>query len=218
MKTQTNQTYPKIREEIRKYQEKNFKELAEKARSGEEGLKWVMRWTLDKTTAYKGTREEQLNKVLNRLEELKERLIQVQNDLLNRIAEAPQFNKPLVVSIQWLKNSTWGSNPRATTNKEYEGRGISGCGYCKRSTALAEGLNADLSLIQELVIKEEARLNKNPIPTRRDFIGYGSGNNIIPSFEGGVGVDCHKRIIEGLGLTFETSIYTDNLEVYTISK
>lgn len=216
--TQTNQTYPKIREEIKKDITKRFEGMAEKARSGEEGLKWVTRWILDKTTEYKGTFDERLTKVLKRLSELQERLIQVQNDRLNTIAQAPQFDKPLIVSIQWLKNSTWGSNPRASNNKGFEGRGISGCGYCKRSTALAEGLNSDLSLIQELVIKEEARLNQHPTPSRRDFIGYGAGSQPIPQFEGGVGVTSLQGIIEGLGLTFETSIYTEKLEVYTINK
>lgn len=43
------------------------------------------------------------------------------------------------VTVEWIESRTWGSNPRIM---HHGGKctNVSGCGYCKHSTALAEAL------------------------------------------------------------------------------
>lgn len=43
------------------------------------------------------------------------------------------------ITIDWIKSATWGSNPRIMHNGK-KTTNVSGCGYCKHSTALAEAL------------------------------------------------------------------------------
>lgn len=48
------------------------------------------------------------------------------------------FRKGLIV--EWRKSRTWGMNPHITCGDERECVRVSGCGYCKESTALAHVL------------------------------------------------------------------------------
>jgi hypothetical protein len=43
------------------------------------------------------------------------------------------------VNVEWVKSSTWGTNPRIMHHGE-KTTNVSGCGYCKHSTALADAL------------------------------------------------------------------------------
>lgn len=43
------------------------------------------------------------------------------------------------LTVEWVKSSTWGRNPRIMHNGG-KTTNVSGCGYCKHSTALAEAL------------------------------------------------------------------------------
>lgn len=43
------------------------------------------------------------------------------------------------ITIDWIKSSTWGQNPRIMHNGK-KATNVSGCGYCKHSTALAQAL------------------------------------------------------------------------------
>ena len=42
--------------------------------------------------------------------------------------------------IEWRKSRTWGMNPHISLGDEREAVRVSGCGYCKESTALAHCL------------------------------------------------------------------------------
>lgn len=42
-------------------------------------------------------------------------------------------------TVEWVKSATWGSNPRIMHHGE-KVTSVSGCGYCKHSTALADAL------------------------------------------------------------------------------
>ena len=44
------------------------------------------------------------------------------------------------IIIEWRKSSTWGMNPHISLGDERECVRVSGCGYCKESTALAHCL------------------------------------------------------------------------------
>lgn len=90
----------------------------------------------------------------------------------------------IYIAIEWVRSSTWGSNPHATATVEYKDGGIdtfsarcSGWGYDKQSTVVAELLNK--------VLKYKLwQLNSKP--------PYGVA--IRPNnryFEGGVGMSCY---------------------------
>lgn len=42
-------------------------------------------------------------------------------------------------TVEWVKSNTWGNNPRILHHGE-KCTNVSGCGYCKHSTALADAL------------------------------------------------------------------------------
>lgn len=135
------------------------------------------------------------------------------------------FNAPelleITISIEWKKSQMWGSNPNAQANEKttnnynrYESGSISGCGYCKESTALARAVNQSNAFLKLMyTIKENQPNEKN-----HDLLGYGSGYGILPRLEGGVGTSCYYRIIEKLGYKFNKTASGKMFDVYTITK
>lgn len=116
------------------------------------------------------------------------------------------------VDVNWCKSSTWGANPtaeawityiNASGHRETEylkSRSISGCGYDKESTAVAEALNQSEVLKANLYAYANRPMNKNK--TLNEILGYGSGYGILPRFEGGVGSNCYTSIFAKLKLNF----------------
>jgi len=220
-----------IREELIKEYDNNLKNSLEKLKD-EEGLNHVVRWTLNKRGSYKGDFLKQKEKVIKALTNYHKKNLNKKLNLIKSIEEAKDtLLNPLIITLEWNKSKMWGSNPKAYTNYGFIGSSIGGCGYDKTSTATAEALNSQLTILKALCNKEEERLNKIIISklskedkekflSRRAFIGYGSGNyNIIPMFEGGVGVDCHRSIINNIdGLKWTNITDTRNINVYMISK
>lgn len=130
------------------------------------------------------------------------------------------------IQVEWKKSRMWGMNPSAEmwvqfTNKEgqqdsayFVSGSIGGCGYDKLSTATAQVLNQCNEALKMLyTAKNKAIDTKN-----HELIGYGSGYGILPSFEGGVGVDCHKRIFEKLGYKFKCTASGKTFDAYEITK
>ena len=89
----------------------------------------------------------------------------------------------------------WGYCPKGNDNYGHSTSSITGCGYCKESTATAQLLNQNETIMKRLYKAK----NKKATAKNNDLLGYGSGYGILPSFEGGVGVSCHVRILEKLG-------------------
>jgi hypothetical protein len=184
---------------------------------------------------YKGNIKAKLIKFFTR-ENVKTLTEKIQQ--LKSVEEAPDFSIHLTVSLDWTPSRMWRSNPRAYTNFGFKGDSVGGCGYDKRSTALAEGLNSHLPLLKLMYKKKDEELpifNANPDKLYKDvngkehygrhqhninteLFGYGAGYNILPRFEGGVGYESHKGIIESLGLTFEAVTSAPNSDVFIISK
>lgn len=181
---------------------------------------------------YKGDFKTQFIKMsrfigLKRAKDIKEEF-----DLIESIENAENFKDNLVITVEWNKSRMWGSNPRAESNKGFRGSSIGGCGYDKHSTAVAEALNDDLGLMKLLYIRKEKELNnlKESYTEQNGFkgnsqqhinaeiFGYGSGYYTKPRFEGGVGVSCHQRIIEGLGLKMKHISDTKWTDVWQITK
>lgn len=123
-------------------------------------------------------------------------------------------------SIDWVNNRTWGNCPRGEYRngfKYQEYRSITGCGYCKLSTLTANMLNDDVNLMSYIYkFVEKNHINKDNIQNK---LGYGIRiYNGQPYFEGGVGLECHTRILKNLGFevqhyeTRKSDIVTFNLK------
>lgn len=121
------------------------------------------------------------------------------------------------ISVEWKRSKTWGSNPTCEVwiNNDYFNSGsISGCGYDKRSTAVASALNQSNSFLKALYLMKEANVNTK----NHELFGYGSGYGILPRLEGGVGVDCYPRILAKLGLVWSNVAWGKTYDVYTIAR
>ena len=74
-----------------------------------------------------------------------------------------------------------------------------GCGYDKESTAIAEAISKNNSILKLIyTIKNEA-LQKDFNNTSEQALGYGFGYYSLPYFEGGVGTDCFLRMFKNAG-------------------
>ena len=119
-----------------------------------------------------------------------------------RITAAEGENRPAdgLLVIRWTRNQTWGWNPHAELyigGETFTGR-ASGCGYDKASAAMADALNACPAIMRALYAKEDERPEGE---TRREWLGYGSGYGVLPSFEGGVGVRTLCEVLTACGLS-----------------
>lgn len=199
--------FEKLEEQIRKQYEEQIKQVENAEKKDVLQLKEI--WSYRKYKTKNGIIKAMTRNITNTylLEPLAE---------LNAVREAKDFGTQLIVSIEWKSSRTWGSNPRASTNFGFEGESIGGCGFCKQSTALAQGLNSHLPLLKLLFAKKERGLKEGITDDKmRNYLGYGSGYQILPHFEGGVGVESHRNIIEGLNLTFE-HVSGKSFDVFTI--
>jgi len=133
---------------------------------------------------------------------------------IEEIANTKDFSGEFVITVEWTKSKTWGSNPRAYTNAGFESSSIGGCGYDKLSTATAQALNSNLSILKLLYEKK----NDNIMTDNHTLLGYGSGYGIRPSFEGGVGDNCHVSICDIIGLYMRKISSSKTSDVYMITK
>lgn len=207
--------FKKIRQEVIKHYEERFNKYLEKVKT-EEGLNHIVRFSLNRKS-YKGSFEEQQKKALKQLKNKIEKAKEKDLNFIKAIEEAENF-KHLVLSVEWKNSQMWGKNPKVYTDKGFIGSSISGCGYCKLSTATAEGLNSHKPLLKELFKVEEKRLKENPNKERRDVLNYGLTSGILPLFAGGVGIESHRGVIEALGLKWERGLNTPNTDVFIISR
>ena len=178
----------------------------------EEGINSVLSFFGKK---YKGNVKQKLKKFIEK--NIQKRITEKLNKI-EKIQNSKDFQEELLIIIEWKKSKKWGRNPKAYTNFGFKGATVSGCGYDKRSTALAKGLNSHLPLLKILYIKKEQELQKNNYISNREIFGYGSGYGILPYFEGGVGVNCYITILRKLGYKLKQIINTQNTEVYKVVK
>lgn len=131
-------------------------------------------------------------------------------------AEAPD---EITIHVDWVKNTYWGNNPHATITddkRRYFGS-ASGCGYDKRSAAIAEALNQSCSILKILCNKKELELKKGNTGTNCNMIGYGSGYSALPKFESGVGVESFRRIFENCGYNWN-DYSGEKYDMYIVTK
>ena len=133
------------------------------------------------------------------------------------VVKAQPKLKSLTITIEWRKSKMWGMNPHATgeaiTQDGFRLVGTakaSGCGYCKRSTVIADLFNQFLrhKLYDQKVISGLCKSKPYGIRLRE------VGQNWLSYFEGGIGEDCYSKISEAIGGTWERMANTDNVDVY----
>ena len=155
------------------------------------------------------------NKIIKEYEQKQKKAIKK----IDTIKEANEKVQTINISINWVRNSTWGYNPHATITTDYgemtEGR-ASGCGYDKESAAIAEALNKNNDILKLLYIAKDKKMTfKNN--NNHDVLGYGSGYGVLPYFEGGVGSGSLMNIFRNLGYKI-TEYHTKSSDFYTITK
>ena len=123
----------------------------------------------------------------------------------------------LTITIEWKKSRTWGSNPHATGEAiTKEGTRLvgtataSGCGYCKRSTVIADLFNQFL----RHKLYDQKILNRfgfgRPYGIRLGEVD----KNWLSYFEGGIGEDCYSDISKAIGGTWNRLVNTKSVDVY----
>jgi|TARA_Y100000034_G_scaffold70935_1_gene85494 hypothetical protein len=199
-----------------------------RANTTEQGLKQELQFH---GKSYKGDQETQLKKLKKFLDNRSKKEKEKRLSEIQAIEQADTFTGQLVITVEWKKSTMWGSNPRSYNNYGFVSESIGGCGYDKLSTATADALNNHLPLLKMLCIAKERAIkdcNKTKAKNKdgkdlstsdinRQYLGYGSGYFYIPKFEGGVGVSCHKSIVEGLNLKWDNVTSTNNTDVFLIS-
>ncbi len=124
----------------------------------------------------------------------------------------------ITITVVWKKSRMWGYNPTAESYvkgiEHLTSGSISGCGYCKLSTAVAEVLNQIPQFLQLMYKLKNTRYKFR----NHELFGYGSGYDILPKFEGGVGVSCYDKIFKTIGYRFSTLASGKYFDVYSITK
>lgn len=120
----------------------------------------------------------------------------------------------ITINVEFKRSKTWGYNPFAEVYAAgvYNGH-ASGCGYDKESAAVAEALNSAPEVLRVLYDLKENGLEKGLSDEsktactghdNRSIIGYGAGYDVLPRFEGGVGVECFLAIFKKAGYKVDT--------------
>ena len=134
-------SFKELEEAIKQEHQNRLKERLEKIKTGE-GLKQVLSF---ENKTYKGNIKEKLIKHLtNETQKKTEKELRT----IREINESEEFNSELVITIEWKKSYMWRTNPRAYTNYGFTSESIGGCGYDKKSTALAQALNSHKPLLK----------------------------------------------------------------------
>lgn len=158
--------------------------------------------------------DEFRNLVITRYKKLKAIELKELEDKLESIKQAKPI-KSISISVDWSLSRTWGMNPKAeirvdykdSTCEHFESRRVSGCGYCKLSTAIAEAANQSPAILKllEKLRKVKDRPYGVRIPT-----------NDHARLSVGVGVNSFKRVFEALGYRMECVVSNKVMDVYTI--
>lgn len=146
------------------------------------------------------------------------KIVQSELELLKQI-ENTEVPEEVIIHVDWVKNTYWGNNPHATvtdSKRRYFGA-ASGCGYDKRTAAIAEAANQSYSILKILCDKKEAELQAGKTGENSVLIGYGSSYSAIPEFKGGVGVESFRRIFENCGYIWR-DYSGEKYDVYVITK
>ena len=152
------------------------------------------------------------------------------NELARITAERdqPPVNS-IIISIEWKKSRTWGSNPRAMAEVNFmdknsgpwktgfyraDGYTCSGCGYDKESTVIGEIFN-DFLRYKLWALSDEAIKGGNGSGDNGSApYGIHNYNLNSRSYGQGIGTSCYYRIAEYIGGSFEHIASGKTFDVY----
>ena len=122
---------------------------------------------------------------------------------IKRLTDAFSRDLPATIRVEvnWKKSRTWGANPTAEVWADgyTSSPSIGGCGFDKESTATAAAFKENIAF--DRIVATCAWLDmKEGKATGRDSRTYGYRLGYTGfKFEGGVGYECHSRIIKRAG-------------------
>lgn len=172
----------------------------------------LKKWDLDSLVIY----------IYNRINKETSKKIECINSQLNTVYDASKIISNISISVEWTKSRIWGMCPMAdvrvcytdNTCDNYQSGRITGCGYDKESTAIAQALNQCNDLLHAMYVKKEANHTKE----NRELFGYGSGYGVKPYFEGGVGVSCYPAIFQAIGYEWKSISHGKTFDVYSVEQ
>lgn len=211
--------YEEIRKQVITKNESICVNALEYINSDDGRLKWEStktRW--DQYQNGKISRDELVAFTTKRIEKYYQKKTTQDLERLAQIEEA-EIPKEIVIRVEWKKSSVWGYNPHAEITDGYIRwfGSASGCGYDKQTTAIAEAANQSNRILKILADKKERELQAGKTGENRDLIGYGSGYNAIPKFEGGVGIESYRVLFENCG--YEWKDYSgEKYDLYIATK
>ena len=195
---------------------KNMLETIEKRESVLQRESTPTRW--EQYQGNKITYNELVEYTSKRIRRKYEKMLCSNLELLEQIAKTER-PKEITIYVNWIRNPYWGNNPHAevTDDKRNYFGSASGCGYDKRTAAIADAANQSLQILKILCTKKEIELQRGETGKNRDIIGYGSGYSAIPKLEGGVGISSFRNIFENCG--YKWNDYSgERYDMYIITK
>lgn len=211
--------YEMIRKEVIAENETYCKDMLDAIEKREEVLKresTPTRW--DQYQQKKISYFELVEYTKERIKRKYRKRVQSELELLKQI-ENTEIPEEITVHVDWVKNTYWGNNPHAevTDSKRRYFGAASGCGYDKRTAAIAEATNQSYSILKILCDKKEMELQAGKSGENSELIGYGSGYSAIPKFESGVGISSFRNIFENCGYTWN-DYSRERYDMYIITK
>jgi hypothetical protein len=134
---------------------------------------------------------------------------------VNMCNDAPAFDL-LLVNVEWVKNRTWGNNPRADVsiystdgNAERATGRASGCGYDKRSAAVDAALRTS-AVFGRLLIENWRRV--------ADCYGVEMWRGFPALDISGKGIETLRTVCERCGLIWRSNTSGKNWDTYEAAR
>ena len=220
----------KLKELIRKETEKRTKNIVqefEKIKEIDENYYFKSLLTNNKIIKYKAGEigiRDLIDFAIKK--EIKQQEKALQNKLarVDRVSTDPATIDSITILAQPNSGGTWTASVVVEGSQyfpTFTGR-AGGYGYDKESACVGEALNKIDALMFLLYQFKNERLTQEHIDNilydNRDIIEYGAGYGAIPYFEGGVGIDCHIRILQKLGFKLITRRWTNGSYIYVFTR
>lgn len=132
---------------------------------------------------------------------------------LEEVATVEEYSLPnyVDITVEWVKNRTWGYNPTATitAGKRRSTDSASGCGYDKQSAAIAGAMNKNPEIMR--ILYEHAEKGEQFPYSVLMFAG-------VPHFDGGCGVSCFGPVFKACGYEWRCTGSGKMFDCYTLTK
>lgn len=198
MKLHNYTEFKEIKKEYKKNRIKNLNDLIASVLSLNDGTGYYFNKLTEKQK--KLTLKQQKEIVILKLKKECEKEIEKRFERLDQIAKTKKPNN-IKISVEWVKNRTWGMNPRAEVwANGYTTGNASGCGYDKLSSAISYAFNKNDSILN-LILNEIEFYYRHKNYNIREAIGYGVD---VWGFSYGVGYSSFKNIFNNLGAKVNT--------------